>query len=158
VKGKLAPYEYPKEIEFIDALPMTTTGKVQRRVLRCRKKSGDVAGDVEFQAVVGGLADGHAGAHGGLLHRGFLVLHFLGPDIAAAGADSAAQDCARGRALGAAGGRAQQRARDSANAGALGRALTGFRSCWRNRKGSRRPATAQVMDVMVSLFMKCSSG
>jgi acetyl-CoA synthetase len=30
----LAPYEYPKEIEFIDALPMTTTGKVQRRVLR----------------------------------------------------------------------------------------------------------------------------
>ena len=30
VRGKLAPYEYPKEIEFIDALPMTTTGKVQR--------------------------------------------------------------------------------------------------------------------------------
>src|SRR5205807_7593536 len=25
VKGKLAPYEYPKEIEFIAALPMTTT-------------------------------------------------------------------------------------------------------------------------------------
>ena len=34
VRDKLAPYEYPKEIEFIDALPMTTTGKVQRRVLR----------------------------------------------------------------------------------------------------------------------------
>jgi acetyl-CoA synthetase len=34
VKSQLAPYEYPKEIEFIDALPMTTTGKVQRRVLR----------------------------------------------------------------------------------------------------------------------------
>ena len=34
VRGKLAPYEYPKAIEFIDALPMTTTGKVQRRVLR----------------------------------------------------------------------------------------------------------------------------
>ena len=34
VRGKLAPYEYPKDIEFIDALPMTTTGKVQRRVLR----------------------------------------------------------------------------------------------------------------------------
>jgi acetyl-CoA synthetase len=29
-RGKLAPYEYPKEIEFLDALPMTTTGKVQR--------------------------------------------------------------------------------------------------------------------------------
>ncbi|MEJ6022185.1 acyl-CoA synthetase [Ramlibacter sp. PS4R-6] len=38
VKGKLAPYEYPKEIEFIDALPMTTTGKVQRRVLRLREE------------------------------------------------------------------------------------------------------------------------
>jgi acetyl-CoA synthetase len=38
VKGKLAPYEYPKEIEFIEALPMTTTGKVQRRVLRLREE------------------------------------------------------------------------------------------------------------------------
>ncbi|WP_457331554.1 acyl-CoA synthetase [Rhizobacter sp. P5_C2] len=38
VKGRLAPYEYPKEIEFIDALPMTTTGKVQRRVLRLREE------------------------------------------------------------------------------------------------------------------------
>jgi acetyl-CoA synthetase len=32
------PYEYPKEIEFIDALPMTTTGKVQRKVLRERER------------------------------------------------------------------------------------------------------------------------
>ncbi|MCF8211178.1 MAG: AMP-binding protein [Rhodoferax sp.] len=38
VKGLLAPYEYPKEIEFVDALPMTTTGKVQRRVLRLREE------------------------------------------------------------------------------------------------------------------------
>ncbi len=38
VKGQLAPYEYPKEIEFIDALPMTTTGKVQRRVLRLQEE------------------------------------------------------------------------------------------------------------------------
>ncbi len=37
VRGRLAPYEYPKEIEFIDALPMTTTGKVQRRVLRLQE-------------------------------------------------------------------------------------------------------------------------
>ena len=37
VRGFLAPYEYPKEIEFIDALPMTTTGKVQRKVLRERE-------------------------------------------------------------------------------------------------------------------------
>jgi acetyl-CoA synthetase len=38
VRRFLAPYEYPKEIEFIDALPMTTTGKVQRRVLRERER------------------------------------------------------------------------------------------------------------------------
>jgi acetyl-CoA synthetase len=38
VKTLLAPYEYPKEIEFIDALPMTTTGKVQRRVLRLQEE------------------------------------------------------------------------------------------------------------------------
>ena len=38
VKEKLAPYEYPKEIEFIEALPMTTTGKVQRRVLRLQEQ------------------------------------------------------------------------------------------------------------------------
>lgn len=37
VRGKLAPYEYPKHIEFIDALPMTTTGKLQRRILRQRE-------------------------------------------------------------------------------------------------------------------------
>jgi acetyl-CoA synthetase len=36
VRQYLAPYEYPKIIEFIDALPMTTTGKVQRRLLRGR--------------------------------------------------------------------------------------------------------------------------
>ncbi len=38
VRGLLAPYEYPKEIEFVDALPMTTTGKVQRRVLRLQEQ------------------------------------------------------------------------------------------------------------------------
>ncbi len=38
VRAHLAPYEYPREIEFIDALPMTTTGKVQRRVLRLREQ------------------------------------------------------------------------------------------------------------------------
>ena len=44
VRGKLAPYEYPKEIEFIEALPMTTTGKVQRRVLRLREEERAKAG------------------------------------------------------------------------------------------------------------------
>jgi acetyl-CoA synthetase len=39
VRGRLAPYEYPREIEFIDALPMTTTGKVQRKELRKREEA-----------------------------------------------------------------------------------------------------------------------
>jgi acetyl-CoA synthetase len=39
VRSMLAPYEYPKDIEFIDALPMTTTGKVQRRVLRLQEEA-----------------------------------------------------------------------------------------------------------------------
>ena len=39
VKSMLAPYEYPKEIEFVDSLPMTTTGKVQRRVLRLQEEA-----------------------------------------------------------------------------------------------------------------------
>ncbi len=38
VKGQLAPYEYPKEIEFIASLPMTTTGKLQRRVLKLQEE------------------------------------------------------------------------------------------------------------------------
>ena len=38
VRERLAPYEYPKEIEFVDELPMTTTGKIQRRILRQREE------------------------------------------------------------------------------------------------------------------------
>jgi len=37
VKQQLAAYEYPREIEYVDALPLTTTGKVQRKVLRERE-------------------------------------------------------------------------------------------------------------------------
>ena len=37
VRERLAAYEYPKEIEFVDELPMTTSGKVQRNVLRQRE-------------------------------------------------------------------------------------------------------------------------
>jgi len=36
VKRRLSMHEYPREVEFIDALPMTTTGKVIRRLLRDR--------------------------------------------------------------------------------------------------------------------------
>ena len=34
VRDQLAKYEYPREIEFVDELPTTTTGKIQRRKLR----------------------------------------------------------------------------------------------------------------------------
>ncbi len=37
VRGRLAAYEYPREIEFIDELPMTTTGKIRRIELRKRE-------------------------------------------------------------------------------------------------------------------------
>ncbi|MDH3714818.1 MAG: benzoate-CoA ligase family protein [Gammaproteobacteria bacterium] len=36
VKQSLAPYKYPRWIEFVDALPKTATGKVQRFKLRAR--------------------------------------------------------------------------------------------------------------------------
>jgi acetyl-CoA synthetase len=36
VKIRLAAHEYPRIIEFVDALPMTTTGKIMRRELRQR--------------------------------------------------------------------------------------------------------------------------
>jgi len=34
VKSKLAPYKYPRWIEFVDDLPKTVTGKIQRFRLR----------------------------------------------------------------------------------------------------------------------------
>jgi acetyl-CoA synthetase len=34
VKRHLAPYQQPRFVEFVAELPMTTTGKVQRRLLR----------------------------------------------------------------------------------------------------------------------------
>jgi 2-aminobenzoate-CoA ligase len=34
VKSSIAPYKYPRAIEFMDALPRTETGKLQRFKLR----------------------------------------------------------------------------------------------------------------------------
>jgi len=34
VKGQIAPYKYPRAIRFIEALPRTETGKLQRFKLR----------------------------------------------------------------------------------------------------------------------------
>jgi len=47
VKQSLAPYQQPREIEFVTELPMTTTGKVQRKVLREleAKRKGSISSD-----------------------------------------------------------------------------------------------------------------
>ncbi len=34
VKTRLAAHEYPREVEFVEELPMTATGKIMRRELR----------------------------------------------------------------------------------------------------------------------------
>ena len=34
VKTRLAAHEYPREVEFVNELPLTTTGKIMRRELR----------------------------------------------------------------------------------------------------------------------------
>lgn len=39
VKRVTAPYKYPRAIEFLDELPKTLTGKVQRKVLRDLEKA-----------------------------------------------------------------------------------------------------------------------
>ena len=36
VKGVIAPYKYPRDIEFVETLPKTATGKLQRYALRAR--------------------------------------------------------------------------------------------------------------------------
>ena len=38
VKNEIAPYKYPRAVEFVDALPRTETGKVQRFKLREQEK------------------------------------------------------------------------------------------------------------------------
>jgi acetyl-CoA synthetase len=42
VRNRLSAHEYPREIEFYDAIPTTTTGKVIRKGLRqleCQRKN-----------------------------------------------------------------------------------------------------------------------
>jgi 2-aminobenzoate-CoA ligase len=36
-KQAIAPYKYPREIEFVEALPKTATGKLRRSELRDRR-------------------------------------------------------------------------------------------------------------------------
>ena len=42
VKDKLAPYKYPRQIEFVNELPKTATGKIQRFKLRERESAAQV--------------------------------------------------------------------------------------------------------------------
>jgi benzoate-CoA ligase len=45
VKERIAPYKYPRWIEFVPELPKTATGKIQRYKLRARGiKEGASAG------------------------------------------------------------------------------------------------------------------
>jgi acetyl-CoA synthetase len=44
VKTQLAAYEYPREVEFIDQMPLTTTGKIRRNELRARHQQKLQAG------------------------------------------------------------------------------------------------------------------
>ena len=43
VKDRLAPYKFPRWIEFVDELPKTATGKIQRHLLRQREAAARAA-------------------------------------------------------------------------------------------------------------------
>lgn len=42
VRHRLAAYEYPRQIEFVESLPLTTTGKIRRNALREREPGGEI--------------------------------------------------------------------------------------------------------------------
>jgi len=44
VRTRLSAHEYPREIEFVDSMPLTTTGKVIRRIFRERARQEAQAG------------------------------------------------------------------------------------------------------------------
>jgi len=48
VKTRLAAHEYPREIEFVDELPMTTPGKIIRREFRARAAREIAAADQQI--------------------------------------------------------------------------------------------------------------
>jgi acetyl-CoA synthetase/medium-chain acyl-CoA synthetase len=39
VRKRIAPYKAPKEIEFVDALPKTVTGKIMRKLLKKQEET-----------------------------------------------------------------------------------------------------------------------
>src|SRR5690606_22702482 len=82
---------------------------------------GNIAGDVQLQAIVRRLRDFDAGAARGFFHLAALVFHAAGPDVAGDRADHAAQGRAANGILVAARGHADQRT----DAGADTRTLRG---------------------------------
>jgi acetyl-CoA synthetase len=44
VRRRLAAYKYPRVVEFVDSLPLTTTGKINRKLLRQREQAPAAAG------------------------------------------------------------------------------------------------------------------
>ena len=44
VRERLSAHEYPREVEFVESMPLTTTGKVIRRIFRerARREAGEV--------------------------------------------------------------------------------------------------------------------
>ncbi len=45
VRDRLSAHEYPREVEFVDSMPLTTTGKVIRRIFRDRaRREAEAAG------------------------------------------------------------------------------------------------------------------
>ncbi len=44
VKTRLAAHEYPREVEFVESLPLTATGKIMRRELRAREAAKRTTG------------------------------------------------------------------------------------------------------------------
>ena len=44
VKAQLAPYKYPRAVEFLECLPLTATGKIQRGALRKLERERTGAG------------------------------------------------------------------------------------------------------------------
>ncbi|HUH48817.1 MAG TPA: AMP-binding protein [Mycoplana sp.] len=52
VKMRLSMHEYPREVEFVDSLPLTTSGKIIRRILRERaEKEITLSGSAEMLPV-----------------------------------------------------------------------------------------------------------
>jgi acetyl-CoA synthetase len=43
VRDRLAAHEYPREFAFVPELPLTSTGKIMRRVLRDRERSANAS-------------------------------------------------------------------------------------------------------------------